>query len=431
MSIVRAARGALPVALLLILALPVTAHASATLSSTGGALTFTATDSLDHLTEVVVQSNGHLTIADDRGITVGAGCSVVDADTADCGLASSRTQLTVTLAGGNDRLYTENVEVPMAISGGAGNDDLYGGGGADHIAGGAGSDEIGGGLGADTLDGGDGDDAVGAWDEGADVAPVTCGAGSDTVDFDYGLDVVAADCELRPPHLEEAPAISGQPTVGSTLTRTTPRASGGAASANYTYWERCDAWGLICVDVNSAQDDSHTVSADDVGMRIRVIYYLCNDAGCDGAASDLTAIVGYAQVVMPTAPPPLPRATLPVAAAPKPAFEIAGKAAAAMSRGAVVVDTGRRVTCPSGPLPCALTITARASGRAIAGNARVTLAAGKAAKVNVRLTPKTARLLEARRTLKLSVSAVLARGRAEQERTSFAITIKAPKRGRT
>jgi hypothetical protein len=432
MSFVRAARGALPLALLVTLALPAAAHASATLSSSGGVLTFTATDPLDHLTEIERATNGRLTIADDLGITVGAGCTLVDPDSADCGPASAYTLLTVTLGAGNDLLYTDDaLTVPMIIAGGAGNDDLYGGGGPDDIDGGAGNDEIGGGLGADTLDGGDGDDAVGAWDEAADVAPVTCGAGPDTVDFDFGLDSVAADCELRPPHIEETPVILGPATVGATLTHTTPRSSGGPASVEYTYWERCDTWGLLCSDIDGGDGASYTLTTGDVGARIRIIDYLGNDAGFDGSVSDPTPIVTYAQVVTPrTVTPPPPLAALPAAAPPKRAFAVAGKAAVVASKRAVTVDTGRRVTCPSGPLPCELEVRVRTSGRAIAGSSRLALAAGKAAKVSVRLTPKAARLLRAKGKLNLSVSASLRRGHIEQASTSFAITVRAPARAK-
>jgi hypothetical protein len=431
MSFIRAARGALPAALLLVLALPATAGANATVSSVGGVVTFTVSDSLDHQTSVDVAANGHLTISDDRGIGVTAGCSSVNATTVDCGLPSAVTHISAALGGGNDAFYGADVlAVPTTISGGGGDDDLYGGGGPDDIDGGPGNDEIGGGDGADILDGGDGDDAVGAWDQAADVAPVTCGPGSDTVDFDYGVDVVAADCELHPPHLVEAPAIVGSATVGATLSHTTPSAVGGPVSVAYTFWERCDSSGQWCSDIDGAEDPEYTVTGADVGARIRAMYWLGNAAGWDGLLSDPTAIVGYAQVAVPSAPPPPARATLPAAPVQKPAFAIAGKASAAASGGAVVVDTGRRVTCAAGPVPCALTITARASGRAIAGSARVALAGGKAAPVKVRLTPKAARTLKARHTLKLSVTAVLARGHVEQERTSFAITFKAPKRHR-
>jgi hypothetical protein len=218
--------------------------------------------------------------------------------------------------------------------------------------------------------------------------------------------------------------------VGATLTHTTPGTADGPASVAYTFWERCDSSGQWCSDIDGAEDSSYTVTSVDVGARIRAMYWLGNAAGWDGALSDSTAIVGYPQVATPAAPPPPARATLPAAPVQKPAFAIAGKAAAAAPGSAVVVDTGRRVTCPAGPVPCALTITARGSARAIAGSARVALAAGKAAQVKVRLTPKAARTLKARRTLKLSVSAVLARGRVEQERTSFSVTVKAPKRHR-
>jgi hypothetical protein len=93
------------------------------------------------------------------------------------------------------------------------------------------------------------------------------------------------------------------------------------------------------------------------------------------------------------------------------------------------VDTGRTVTCPAGADACRLRVTARVSHRsAVAGTALVRLGAGKSAKVTMRLTGKTTRLLRQRKRLTLAVKAVLDRGRSLHATSSFAVTVKAPKR---
>jgi len=126
-----------------------------------------------------------------------------------CGDAASVRVLRLALNDGDDRANrpdapAQSVFLPIAA-------DYHGGPGNDRLRGG---DQ------ADTLDGGTGNDAVGAWDEAADVAPVTCGSGLDTVDYDYGLDTLASDCETLPPHIEGPVLISGQPTVAFGTLRT-------------------------------------------------------------------------------------------------------------------------------------------------------------------------------------------------------------------
>jgi hypothetical protein len=461
MPVVRAVRRALLAALLLALTLPAGAHAAATLSVSGPTpprtLTFAASDGIDHETVPYVASNGNLRIEDADGISVGAsGCTSVDADTVDCGAATGFTRVSFGFGAGSDMLSVSGaLGVPLTVDGGAGNDEIdagergdvldggdgndtiYAGAGADEVRGGPGSDELSGGIGADTIDGGSGDDYVGAWDGQAEAAPVMCGPGDDNVDFDYGLDTVAADCEYLPPHLDAAPTISGQPTVGTTLTRSTPPASAGAANESYTYWERCDPSGWPCHDIDDAHDASYALTVDDLGYRIQVIYYLGNSAGYDGRASALTAVVGLAEPPpAPMALPPAPGAALPVSQPAPKAFALAGAPAVTMRGATAIVDTGRTVACPAGVITCQLSATARPGGSsarvrgrpAVAGTAQIRVRAGASAKIAIRLTPKAVRMLGSRQRITLVVSAVLKRGPVQHATTSFTVTVKAPAR---
>jgi hypothetical protein len=451
----------LPAALLLALglALPAGAQAAATMSVSGSTLTFTASDGLDHQTHPYLATNGHLCIDDLDGIGLGAsGCTSVSSGVVDCGAPSAFTRLVFSFGAGDDTLAVgDGLHLPVTADGGAGDDEInggdqgdvldggdgadtvYGNGGADVVRGGPGDDEIGGGTGIDTLDGGAGNDAVGAWDETADVAPVTCGSGVDSVDYDDGLDTIASDCETLPPHIEGAVVISGQPTVGMVLTRSTPATSGGMPTAWYTYWERCDAAYWHCEDIPGAEDSSYRLTAEDRGSRIQVVVYAGNAAGYDGVVSDLTAVVGVPD------PPSEPRAsgpplamTLPLPRPAPNAFSVAGPPAVAMRGATATVDTGRTVACPAGGSACRLSATARPGGASakvrgrptIAGTARIRLRAGASAKVAIRLTPKAARLLRRNGRITLAVSAVLERGAARHAASSFAVTVRAPKRTR-
>jgi Ca2+-binding RTX toxin-like protein len=87
----------------------------------------------------------------------------------------------VALHGGNDLLETaQNVERPMTISGGDGDDKLFGGGGRDLIEGGAGNDHLNGGRGNDILRGGDGNDFLVGGPGSDDIGG---GGGTDTVSY--------------------------------------------------------------------------------------------------------------------------------------------------------------------------------------------------------------------------------------------------------
>ncbi|HEX6697009.1 MAG TPA: hypothetical protein VF080_09450 [Solirubrobacteraceae bacterium] len=406
MPVVRAARRALPAALLLCLGLvlPAGAHAAAMLSVGGSALTFTTSDGLDHQTQPYLAANGHLRIEDLGGIAPGtSGCTSVSAGVVECGAPSAFTRLVFSFGAGSDT---------VAVGDGL------------HLA--------------VTVDGGAGNDAVGAWDETADAAPVTCGSGVDTVDYDVGLDTIGSDCETLPPHIEGPVVISGQPTVGEVLTRSTPATSGGMPTAWYTYWERCDAAYWQCEDIPGAEDPSYRLTAEDRGSRIQVAVYAGNSAGYDGVLSDPTALIGVPDPPSePRAFGPPPATTLPLPAPAPNAFSVAGPPALAVRGATATVDTGRSVACPAGGPACRLSATARPAGASakvhgrprIAGTAQIRLRPGASAKLAIRLTPKAARLLRSKGRITLAVSAVLERGAARHAASSFAVTVKAPKRG--
>jgi Ca2+-binding RTX toxin-like protein len=93
----------------------------------------------------------------------------------------------------------------------ANNDHIYGSSGDDVLSGESGSDRLDGGRqddtiyakapkgeGKDTIKGDDGDDTIYAHDGIVDF--IDCGDDFDEVDYDHGIDVVAANCESRVPH---------------------------------------------------------------------------------------------------------------------------------------------------------------------------------------------------------------------------------------
>jgi hypothetical protein len=123
--------------------------------------------------------------------------------------------------------------------------------------------------------------------------------------------------------------------------------------------------------------------------------------------------------------------------APKP-FAVAGTPAVTMRGATAIVDTGRTVACPAGPVACRLSVTARPGGSsarvrgrpAIAGTAQIKVRAGSSAKIAIRLTPKAGRMLRSKHRITLAVSAILKRGPVQHATASFALTVKAPARAK-
>jgi len=77
-------------------------------------------------------------------------------------------------------------------------DYIEGGTGRDRLIGGSGGDEIYGGRGQDKVFGNDGDDYINVADDGQ-VDEVDCGAGTDTVVYDWNgltdIDIIDSNCE--------------------------------------------------------------------------------------------------------------------------------------------------------------------------------------------------------------------------------------------
>jgi hypothetical protein len=461
---------AVPIALLLALAAPAVARADATVSVTGTApnktLTYTVDDALDHMMGVWVAS-GDIVI-NDVDVSVGvSGCATVDRWITRCGPATDFERVVLVFGKGNDSLavpwYT-----PVAVSadggagddvlhggalndqivGGEGADELYGAGGDDQLSGGIGDDYLVGDVGADTFDGGEGDDELQTAESlAAADAAVACGDGDDViVGYDDG-DPIDTDCEtVDPPYLDGDLWITGQAREGNVLGLSLPTNIGGDGQAT-VQWERCDASGYDCTEIDGAQAATYTLTAADVGLRLRAWYAVENGLGDDWVESGPTNIVLPAYVTPPTPRPPTtrpPRPTIPRPPRPSvtvpnfviPPLMTVRKPYFALPNGDPIVDTGRTVLCPGAPggVPCRLKVTARPSGAsarwrrrpASAGETSVLLAAGRPGRVRVPLNLRAYRLLRAHHKLTLSVTATITRPHSKLMRSTFTITVRTP-----
>jgi hypothetical protein len=109
-------------------------------------------------------------------------------DVVTCPRSSS---IAVDLREGNDRFRADNVNVPISVAGGDGNDTLSTGPANDVLAGGAGNDTLDGNGGTDEYFGETGDDVIDARDGTAER--ISCGAGNDQANNDF-TDIIA-ECE--------------------------------------------------------------------------------------------------------------------------------------------------------------------------------------------------------------------------------------------
>jgi hypothetical protein len=462
---------AVPIALLLALAAPAAAQADATLSVSGTAphktLTFTVGDALDHDTFASAQS-GDVLITDYGGITVSAsGCAAIDALRAECGPAADFDQVAFAFGSGNDHFNATidpNFPVAMTLDGGGGDDvlaggtlddTLNGGPGNDLLVGNAGNDDvfgedgndfIRGDGGVDLLDGGDGDDQLMANETPPEADfEVSCGVGNDIVsDYSDG-DPIADDCEtVDAPYLDGELRITGDPREDSALALSLPRNIGGAGVATFQ-WERCDAVGEDCFPISGATGVTYTPTRIDVGARLRAWYRVENVLGDDSRLSEATAVIAARA---PTPRPPTPRPPRPN---PRPPashvdplkltiapFVVAGKPSFAVRKGRPVVDSGRRMACPgvAGGLPCRVHVVAYPRGASahvhgrpnVAAESKITVAAGSGARLRFALGRRAYALLRAHHKLTLLINATITRPHSAPVRTSFTITVKAPRR---
>jgi hypothetical protein len=87
------------------------------------------------------------------------------------------------------------------------------------------------------------------------------------------------------------PTISGDTTQGMSIVATTGIWSG-AATITFTYqWLRCDANGDSCNSIGGETKANRTMTADDVGHRLRIRVTAKNGSGTASVQSDPTAVV--------------------------------------------------------------------------------------------------------------------------------------------
>jgi hypothetical protein len=105
----------------------------------------------------------------------------------------------------------------------------------------------------------------------------------------------------NPPASAGPPSIDGTPRLGQTLTADRG-AWDGTTPMDYAYrWQRCDASGGGCVDIDGATAPTYTLTDEDVDHRVRVVVTATNTAGTDSASSASTSPVTAAPAVL-TAP---------------------------------------------------------------------------------------------------------------------------------
>ena len=98
------------------------------------------------------------------------------------------------------------------------------------------------------------------------------------------------------------PAISGNPTVGQTLTASTGTWTGKPTGFAYQ-WQRCDAAGSACVPITGAGSSTYVVADADLGRTLRVVVTARNSAGRSTSTSAPTAVIQAAGAPVNTAAP--------------------------------------------------------------------------------------------------------------------------------
>ena len=99
-----------------------------------------------------------------------------------------------------------------------------------------------------------------------------------------------------------APAITGNPVDGQTLTTTTGSWIDGPTSYAYQ-WRACDTLGLVCTDIDNATSSSYVLTSADVGRKLRSVVTASNADGSAAATSTQTPVVSV--------PPPPTNTALP------------------------------------------------------------------------------------------------------------------------
>jgi hypothetical protein len=155
-------------ALALTAVVPAAAHA-ATLTNSGGTLTYTAAAGTQTGIEfsqaaapsTIVTVTRHDEFGDTDPITLaGSGCTLTTAGAPFVYDCTGVARVAADAGDSFDQMSADTMRVPTALAGGSGNDSLSGGPGADSLSGGPGDDSLFPGSGANTVSGGTGFDSV-------------------------------------------------------------------------------------------------------------------------------------------------------------------------------------------------------------------------------------------------------------------------------
>ncbi len=129
------------------------------------------------------------------------------------------------------------------------------------------------------------------------VVTATNAGGSQTATSAVSFPAAAAA-----PHSTSAPAITGTPTDGQTLSTSTGSWSGTPTIA-YTYqWRRCDSSGAGCADIPGASNPTYSLTPADVGGTLRTVVTATNAAGPQTATSNPSTIVRAAAPAVTAGP---------------------------------------------------------------------------------------------------------------------------------
>jgi hypothetical protein len=106
-----------------------------------------------------------------------------------------------------------------------------------------------------------------------------------------GLTRSAGASTQSAPSNTSPPTITGKAQEGQTL-KAEPGTWSGSTPIDYSYqWRRCGTGGASCSNISGATDNIYTVSAADVGHRLRVLVTAVNNDGASTAQSAATAVV--------------------------------------------------------------------------------------------------------------------------------------------
>ncbi len=194
---------------------------------------------------------------------------------------------------------------------------------------------------------------------------------TNVVDATTALADATAPVLPPPPSIATAPAVTAASAVreGTKLTASSGTWNGAKPMNTETAWLRCNADGNGCDVVPGANTASYTLTASDVGRRMRASVTATNVTGSASAQSPPTAVVAVA-LPPPTPPPPPPAPVV----APRP------------------TTTTAPTTATTAPKATTTTTTAPATGKTTAGTTATTTAGETAKTATTRPIAGLARL---------------------------------------